>query len=59
MAAALVWLPALYRALRRAEGTSSGLAVAAVAGGALAATSGAMTALVLAVTGRDQAELPG
>jgi site-specific recombinase len=46
MAAALVWLPALYRALRRAEGTQSGLAVAAVAGGALAAASGAMTALI-------------
>lgn len=46
MAAALLWLPAVYRALRRAEGTTSGLAVAVVAGGALAAASGAMTALI-------------
>jgi hypothetical protein len=45
MAAALLWLPGLYHALRRAEGTS-GLAVAAIAGGAFAAASGAITALV-------------
>jgi hypothetical protein len=46
MAAALVWLPALYRTLRRAEGTNSGFAVAAVAGGVVAAAGGAMTALI-------------
>jgi hypothetical protein len=46
MAAALAWLPALYRTLSRAEGASSGLAIAAIAGGALAAASGAVTALI-------------
>lgn len=46
MAAVLFWLPGLYHALRRAEGTSSGFAVAAVAGGALAAAGGAVTALI-------------
>lgn len=46
MAAVLLWLPALYRALRLAEGKDASLAVAVVAGGTIAAASGAMTALV-------------
>ena len=59
MAAALLWLPALYRALRRAEGTDSGLAVAAVAGGAIAAASGAMTALIQGTVAVRAGDLSG
>jgi hypothetical protein len=45
MAAALVWVSGLYSVLRRAE-PNPGVAVAAVAGGTLAATSGALSALI-------------
>jgi hypothetical protein len=46
MSAALVWLSGLFRILRRAEGGPSGLSVAALAGGALAAASMTTTALI-------------
>jgi len=39
MAAALVWLSAHFRALRRVEGGTPGIALVALAGGMLAATS--------------------
>jgi hypothetical protein len=46
MAAAMLWLPALHQTLRRAEGATSALAAAVVAGGAVAAAGGAVTALL-------------
>jgi hypothetical protein len=46
MSAALVWLSGLFRALRRAEGGAPGFAVAALAGGVLAAASAVIGALV-------------
>jgi hypothetical protein len=46
MSAALVWLSGLFRALRRAEGGTPGVAVAALAGGVLAAAGTAVGALI-------------
>jgi hypothetical protein len=46
MAAVLVWLPAPFGALRRAEGGSTGAAMVAVAGGVLAAAGAVMMALI-------------
>jgi hypothetical protein len=46
MAAALVWLPALYRVLRRAEGGSTAAGMVAIAGGVLAAASALVVALI-------------
>lgn len=50
MAAALLWLPALYGTLRRAEGSDAGLALAAFGGGVVAATGGVITALIQGTT---------
>lgn len=50
MAAALVWLSGLVRALRRAEGQAGGAALVALAGGALAAASTVAGALILGTT---------
>jgi hypothetical protein len=46
MAAALVWLPGLVRAVRRAEGGTPALALVALAGGVLAAASTVTGALI-------------
>jgi len=46
MVAALVWLPCLVAALRRAEGGHPGLALGAFGGGVLAAAGGTIMALV-------------
>jgi hypothetical protein len=46
MSAALVWLSGLFRALRRAEGGVSTVAVAALTGGVLAAASAVIGALI-------------
>jgi hypothetical protein len=46
MSAALVWLSGLYRVLRRAEGGVPAFAVAALAGGVLAAASTVIGALI-------------
>lgn len=46
MAAVLVWLPALYRVLRRAQGGSTAAGMVAIAGGVLAAASTLMVALI-------------
>jgi hypothetical protein len=46
MSAALLWLSGLFGALRRAEGTTPGLSVAALAGGTLAAASTVTGALI-------------
>jgi hypothetical protein len=46
MSAALVWLSGLFGALRRAEGGTPGVAVAALGGGVLAAASTVISALV-------------
>jgi hypothetical protein len=48
MSAALVWLSGLFRALRRVEGGTPGLALAAVAGGVLTAASTVTGALIQA-----------
>src|SRR4029453_14054277 len=50
MPAALLWLSDLFRALRRAEGGTPGLAVAALGGGVLAAAGTVTGALVLGTT---------
>jgi hypothetical protein len=50
MPAALLWLSGLFRALRRAEGGTPGLAVAALGGGVLAAAGTVTGALVLGTT---------
>jgi hypothetical protein len=50
MPAALLWLSGLFRALRRAEGGTPGLAVAALGGGVLAAAGTVTGALVLGST---------
>jgi hypothetical protein len=46
MSAALVWLSGLFRTLTRAEGGTAGVAVAALAGGVLAAASTVIGALI-------------
>jgi hypothetical protein len=46
MSAALVWAAGLYRALRKAEGGTPGLALAAFGGGVLTAASTVMLALI-------------
>lgn len=46
MSMALLWLSGMFRTLRRAEGRTPGLAVAALAGGTLAAASTVVGALI-------------
>jgi len=50
MPAALLFLSGLYRALRKAEGGTAALAVAALGGGVLAAASSVTGALILGIT---------
>ena len=57
MPAALLFLSGLYRALREAEGGKAGLAVAALAGGVLAAASTVTGALILGVTATRIADI--
>lgn len=57
MAAVLVWLAGLFRALRRVEGGTPGLAVAALGGGILAAAATVMGALIEGVTATRIADL--
>lgn len=57
MPAALLMLSGLFRALRRAEGTTPGLAVAALGGGTLAAAGSAVGALLLGTTANRVADL--
>jgi hypothetical protein len=46
MSAALLWLSGLFRALRKAEGGTAGLAMAALGGGVLAAAAAVSGALI-------------
>ena len=57
MPAALLLLSGLFRALRRAEGGTSGLTVAALAGGVLTAASTVIGALVLGTTATRYVDL--
>ena len=57
MPAALLFVSGLFRALREAEGERAGLAVAALAGGVLAAASTVTGALVLGVTATRIADI--
>ena len=50
MSAILVWISVLFRALRRAEGGNSGLALAALAGTGLAAAMSVTAAVIEATT---------
>jgi hypothetical protein len=57
MSAALVWLSGLFRALRKAEGGTPAIALVALAGGVLAATSTITGALVEGTTATRIADL--
>jgi hypothetical protein len=57
MPAALLFLSGLYRALREAEGGRAGLAVAALAGGMLAAASTVTGALIMGTTAARIADI--
>ena len=57
MPAALLFLSGLFRALRKAEGGRAGLAVAALAGGVLAAASAVTGALILGTTATRIADI--